>query len=168
MNSKKGFTLLEILLVIAAIAILAGIVIVAINPAKQLAETRNAQRRVNVETILSSTYQYMIDNNGSLPPSISALGAGVSTEICRNATASCAGLVDLSVLTTTEKYITAVPIDPKADWATGACSGSTTDATPVVSRGACYEIARTVNNRITVTAPDTETAWGASIISVTR
>ena len=47
----SGFTLLEILLVVAAIAILAGIVIIAINPTKQLGDTRNAQRRSDVYSL---------------------------------------------------------------------------------------------------------------------
>lgn len=44
LRNERGFTLIEILLVVAAIAVLAGVVIVAINPAKTLAEMRNADR----------------------------------------------------------------------------------------------------------------------------
>lgn len=67
---KTGFTLLEILLVVAAIAILAGIVVVAINPAKQLAQTRNVARRSDVSAILNAIYQYAIDNTGVIPNTI--------------------------------------------------------------------------------------------------
>ena len=142
--NKKGFTLLEILLVVAAIAILAGIVIIAINPGKQLADTRNAQRRVNVNTILNAVYQYSIDNKGTLPSGISQ----TATEVCKTG-GSCSGLVDLSVLTTNETYLTAIPTDPTA----------------ASTNGTGYRILQTANGRITVSAPSAE---NSAVISVTR
>ncbi len=143
-KAKKGFTLLEVLLVVAIIAILAGIVILALNPSKQLADSRNSQRRVDVNTILNAVYQYAVDNNGTVPATILT----TSTEICK-ASSTCTGLVDLSVLTNSEKFLTSIPTDP-----TGASTN-----------GTGYRIMKTVNNRVTVTAPSAEN--GASI-SVTR
>lgn len=154
-NNKKGFTLLEILLVIAAIAILAGIVIIAINPARQLAQTRNAQRRVDVETILNATYQYTIDNNGNLPTDAPAI-ALAATEICKTATldATCVidALTNLSQLFENETYIVSIPTDP-------LCS------TVCAANGVGYTILKSANGRITVAAPDAE--LGVTI-SVTR
>lgn len=144
-QNKNGFTLLEILLVVAAIAILAGIVIVAINPGKQLGDTRNAQRQSNVNTILNAVYQYAVDNSGTLPAGITT----TQTEICKTGGA-CAGLVDLSVLTLNEKYLTSLPNDPN-----GVCNVN----------GICYEIMKSANGRITVSAPDAEQGV---VISVTR
>ncbi len=146
MSSKiksNGFTLLEVLLVIAIIAILATIVIVAINPGKQLGEARNAQRRSDVNTILNGVYQYYLDSE-SLPSDITT----TQTEICKTG-GLCTGLVDLSDLTLNEGYLTSIPLDP---------TGSSTNGTG-------YEIRKTANNRVTVTAPDAE--QGASI-SVTK
>lgn len=60
----KGFTLIEILVVIGIIAVLAAIVIVAINPAKQFAQARNTQRESNVTTILNAIGQRIADNKG--------------------------------------------------------------------------------------------------------
>jgi prepilin-type N-terminal cleavage/methylation domain-containing protein len=147
LRNQKGFTLIEILLVVAAIAILAGIVIVAINPAKQLGDTRNAQRQSDVTTILNAAYQYSIDNNGVLPTGITA----VATELCSSAvaTSSCGTLVDLSVLTVNSKYVTAIPHDPQT----------------VTVNGAGYVIVKDANGRLTVSAPLAEQG---KTISVTR
>lgn len=143
-SKRKGFTLLEILLVIAIIAILAGIVIVAINPNKQLATSRNTQRKADVNTILNAVYQYSIDNSGTIPASITTS----PVEICKTG-GTCTGLADLSVLTTNETYLVSLPYDP---------TGSSTN-------GGGYEISKSANGRITVTAPDAE---NSESITVTR
>jgi len=147
MNKKSltGFTLLEILLVVAAIAILAGIVILAINPGKQLGDTKNAQRKVDVNTILNAVYQYSVDNSGTLPASITT----TPTEICK-ATSSCGSLIDLSVILTNEKYLTAMPTDPKGE---------------IGVNGSGYTISKSANGRVTVSA--TQAEQGATI-NVTR
>ena len=145
LRSQKGFTLIEILLVVAAIAILAGIVIVAINPAKQLGDTRNAERKSAVNTILNAVTQYAVDNNGVLPA-----GVGTTTsEICATGAVSCAGFADLTVLTTNGKYLVSIPNEPqKAN-----------------ANGAGYQIIRDANGRITVSAQYPEQS---AVISVTR
>ena len=145
--NQKGFTLIEILLVVAAIAILAGIVIVAINPAKQLGDTRNASRNSAVNTILNAITQYAVDNNGILPAGITL----VPTEICSSAvaTSSCGTFVDLSVLTAAGKYVTAIPDEPQK----------------TATNGAGYKISKNSTGRITVSAQFPES--GATI-SVTR
>lgn len=147
-SKQSGFTLLEILLVVAAIAILAGIVIVAINPGKQLGDTRNAQRRSDVNTILNAVYQYSIDNNGAIPGTGNL--SGTPTEICaaNTATSTCtgAGLVPINELVWSEKYLVDLPSDPS-----GGCA----------TNGICYQISTTTGNRVVITAPGAE--QGATI-----
>lgn len=128
----RGFTLIEILLVVAAIAILAGIVIIAINPAKQLGSARDAGRKSDVNTILNAIAQYSIDNQGTLPPTLTT----TPKEGCVTGSVSCAGLLDLSVLTASSKYLGALPRE----------TGATT------TNGIGYVISKTVNSRIQVSA----------------
>jgi prepilin-type N-terminal cleavage/methylation domain-containing protein len=140
---KRGFTLIELLLVIGIIAILAAIVIVAINPTKQLGDARNAQRRADVNTILNAVYQYSIDNNGNLPTGITTS----SLEICRSGVnVDCDGLANLNTLT--GSYVVALPADPQAATATSTK----------------YTIVK-AGNRVTVSAPSAEQGVA---ISVTR
>lgn len=146
-TKQSGFTLLEVLLVVAIIAILAGIVIIAINPSKQLGDTRNSQRQSNVTTISNAVYQYYLDNN-TLPSTIPSS----STQICATTGANCSSLIDLGVLTTNEKYLVSLPSDPQCPTGCG-------------TYGTGYFISKDANNRVTVTAPSAE---NGKTISATR
>ena len=148
--SRRGFTLIELLLVIGIIAILASIVIVAINPTKQLGDARNAQRRSDVNTILNAVYQYAIDHNGSLPGCLSSATVDATNSVCTaNAcTGVSDGCTDLAgALTGT--YLVSMPVDP---------SGATGQDTN-------YDVVLRANSRVEVAAPSAE--QGATI-TVTR
>ncbi len=159
-RSDGGFTLLEVLLVVAVIAILAGIVIIAINPGKNLGDARNSQRSADVNTILNGIYQYELDNNGAVPPLAGTRTGAVAisttaTEICINTGTTCTGLVDLNILTTAGKYLVSIPGDPTCPTGPPACN----------ALGLGYKVALTSNGRLVVNAPQAEQL---KTISVTK
>lgn len=142
MQHKPGFTLIEILLVIGIIAVLATVVIVALDPAKRFADARNARRLSDIQSVLAATQQYIIDNKGILPTGVDTTerqigtagsGCEVSGNYCDVSASSC---VDLSA--DLAKYLKSLPFDPS----TGAAE--TTH----------YSIQADSNNIITVTACD--------------
>ena len=153
-QKNKGFTLVEVLLVIGIISVLASVVIIAINPARQMAQARNTQRWSNVNTILNAVQQYAVANKGSLPGNISS---STLTEICNTGTGgvastSCGALTNLWQVTENEVFLVGFPSDPSCPDGCGA-------------NGVGYKITRSVNGRLTVTAPLAELN---EAISITR
>ncbi|MFZ2252824.1 MAG: type II secretion system protein [Minisyncoccia bacterium] len=150
-TKQKGFTLIEVLLVIAILAILAAVVIVAINPSKQLMKSRDAQRSADVYSILNAVYQYTVDHESAFPEALTT----DNLEICRTASVNCINLHDLTALTENQEYLVSMPIDPRCPYDGAYCS----------DEGTGYFLQLTNNGRVTVSAPSAE---GGEPISVTR
>lgn len=142
-ENKKGFTLIEILLVIGIIAVLATVVIVALDPAKRFADARDSRRLSDIESILSAVQQSIVDNKGVLPSGIDTIerhigtagsGCALATDVC--AVGGDSDCVDLSG--SLAKYLKSMPSDP----ANGSASLTH------------YAIVADANNLITVKACD--------------
>lgn len=145
-TAQKGFTLVELLVVIGILATLLAITLIAINPARQFSQANNTQRNSNVNAILNAVGSYAADNRGALP-------AGITTteqNIANTGANICADIVT--------RYIAALPTDPALG------GGSVTDCTQPYDTG--YTIVQTTDNRITVRAPNAELP--GVVISVTR
>ena len=65
-KKNKGFTLIEILLVVAILAILLVVVFASLNPAQRLEDTRDARRWNDVNQVLTSLHECIIDNDAVL------------------------------------------------------------------------------------------------------
>jgi type IV pilus assembly protein PilA len=157
----RGFTLIEVLIVIGIIAVLAGIVIVAINPAKQFAQARNTERQSNVTAILNAIGQRIADNKGIFAGDFSV---GSTTYSCDALPASDTDIssagVNLAKCLVPTYLSTQIPVDPDG--------GSWTDDTNYDSN---YHVVQDDLGRVTVCAPnaaDEKSIPGAEAICVTR
>ncbi len=145
-KKNKGFTLIEILVVMGVLSILFSIITIAINPQKQFGRANNAKRRSDIVAILNAIGAYTADNKGVLPTGIPTTVATITDSV--NGANICASLVP--------KYIPALPPDP---------SLKTNDITICTNYNTGYTVVKDANNRVTVAAPSQE--YG-EIISVTR
>lgn len=149
-HKQSGFTLIEILVVLGIVAILATIVLIAINPARQFAQARDTQRISNINAILNAIGQRIADNKGVFEGTFVVSG---TTYTCGALPATAISITsggsvtagDLGCLVPT--YMTIIPTDPKP-----TASGS-------------YRVSAPDGGRITVDAPSAEIT---TPISVTR
>ncbi len=147
----SGFTLIEILLVIGIIAVLATVVIVALDPVTRFEDARNSRRLSDIQNIQNAIQQYAVDNKGVFPPrldtaekqiSTSSSGCAISGNCNVTGDSDC---IDLS--TELARYLKSIPYDPE--------NGST--------EAAHYSVAADANNIVTVTACDATDPTIASV-----
>jgi prepilin-type N-terminal cleavage/methylation domain-containing protein len=145
-NLKKGFTLIEVLVVMGIIALLSTIVLVAINPARQFAQSRDTQRTSNVTALLNAIGQRAVDNRGIFETGCAAGQIPATTTAIKSS-----GGFDIYPI-----YMALLPVDPKVGTFTGPTNYDTG-----------YTLFRdSVTGRVTIAAPSTEIA--TPTISISR
>jgi type II secretion system protein G len=120
LKNKKGFTLIELMVVISIISFLASVVMASLDSAR--AKSRDARRSSDIHQIQIALELYR-SANGSYPSSVGCGGGVIGVNWCNS--------VEPSSWTTFQSYLSPymskVPIDPKpgvsgVDW--GASQGA--------------------------------------------
>jgi prepilin-type N-terminal cleavage/methylation domain-containing protein len=105
-QSQKGFTLIEVLLVITLIGILIAIGLVSFNTEARFIDARNDIRTTHIQTLESTITQYKLQE-GNYPTGLSRN----YQEICDPEATDCTGFFDLKQFLV-PNYLQAIPQDP--------------------------------------------------------
>jgi len=132
-NKINAFTLIDLLISIAIIIILTAIILVAINPSKQIKKANDAERLNDINSLYKAIVQYQLDNDGTLET--------LEISRCPNCDNIGSGGINLTEFLV-PLYISNVPIDPDKN-----CNEIDT----------CYDICITADDRPIVSAPNITT-----------
>ena len=161
MHKQKGFTLLELLIVIGIIAILAGVAFVALDPLSRFRDARDAKRWSDGTAVLSAIKIDQVDNRGPYHWSIGLLNAATNYQIssattttachttCTGVATSTDACVNLSEVVT-QGYLSSLPIAPNGN--------QSWDSTYTG-----YYLRRNANNSIVVGSCDSESSPAISV-----
>ena len=145
---KSGFTLIELIIVVAIIALLAAATFVAVNPARRIHEANDAQRWADVTAIADAWATYAADNSGNnATSSADCITANTTCMIsnyagtdadygCGATTTNARIWLDPLV---TSGYLGSIPADPQSTTAAATSTGYyfLKDANGVVTVGSC-------------------------------
>jgi prepilin-type N-terminal cleavage/methylation domain-containing protein len=161
---KLGFTLVELLIVIAIIGVLVAVIFVALDPATRLAQARDAVRQNDVGEILSAIKLYQVDHDGQHLNTIAnlsqlsvymAVNGGGMDEGCDDSNISCTTPVTQDTHCVNihdliqEGYLTDMPVSPVGEviWDVGDNAGD---------NGSGYTISLDVNGGVIVRSCENE------------
>jgi type IV pilus assembly protein PilA len=165
-KNNRGFTLIEMLVVIGIIAILAAVVLVAVNPLRQFASARDSQRRSDLYALTNAIYQFAVEHNGNLPSTTTTPATTADIPDCTNPAVDYAndgldagaalGLDNVLVPT----YVANIPFDP---------TDTDGDGNTTTNYRICVQSATGSTGRIVAIAAQEVTTDGSSAyITVTR
>lgn len=149
---KKGFALIELLVVVGILGVIIGAIIVAVNPLKQFAQANNAKRRADLMNIMNAISQNIVDNNGTFTTTTNCLNSipeDATTTISSTAYNICGCIVP--------DYIGALAVDPSE----GSPAGDVSNCGITYDTG--YQIIATgTPKRITLIAPYAQSENGSA------
>ncbi|MFH1444666.1 MAG: type II secretion system protein [Candidatus Peregrinibacteria bacterium] len=146
MKKRSGFTLIELIVTIAILAILAVIIFVALDPAMRIHQSRNARRWSDVTAIIKAVKTYETDTGG-LPTSIDTDADSVqvigeslgncTSVVCTGQTVANSNCAIDDFDTALRAYLNKPPTDPQNGTDNDTRYYINRDAYGIITVGAC-------------------------------